>query len=143
MTPPLPFAPLRGMLGAAGFREGGQDAGARCGAWRRIGARAMKRCRRLVPPALLGFGAPRRVRALKGHPTLTADQVLEREIERAFQCGARYSCNGWRRCEPPRMRGVLPGSAIFPLTLALTQAFHRGYEAATRARYAHAREWAA
>ena len=93
--------------------------------------------RPLVRPEVLGFPRSRR-------PSRTAPapaQVLTLQEQRAFLCGVRYSCWGWRRREPPRVRGVWPGLPSYAHALALAQAFYRGYDEATRARYQHACQW--
>ena len=98
--------------------------------------------RRLIHPAVLGFGPPKRTRRRSSAPLLAPLEQHVLDQERAFRCGARYSCNNWRRREPPRFRGLPPGHPGFPALLDLCRAFFRGYDAATAARYAHRRAWA-
>ncbi len=78
-------------------------------------------------------------RARKPRPEPTSEELQKRDLERAWRCGARYSANRWKQVAPPRMRCDRPGAPQADALRELRKAFHRGYEAATRARYARRR----
>ena len=99
-----------------------------------------RRRRPLIAPHLIGFKTPPRLTRARRR-ALTDAELREAELGRAFLCGARYSCWGWKRRDPPRYRCGSRSGPDHDHLLACGQAFFRGYDAATRARYAWSRDW--
>lgn len=92
-----------------------------------------------------GFKAPpepgRRQR--KARPEPTEAELHERNLDRAWRCGARYSLRRWKRRLPPRLRGYPLTGPRAHLDIECARAFYRGYDAGTRAQYANPRPWEA
>ena len=94
----------------------------------------MVRCRGPDRTVLTRAGMVKLRRARRPKPAPTEEQARELALERAFRCGARYSSCRFRRRPPPRLRGFPRDRWAWEL--ALQAAFFRGFDAATRARYA-------
>ena len=102
----------------------------------RLGRDRMKGRWRDPLAALFGREAPKpRQRGRQPKPELTPEEMRQRQIARAWKCGARYSARRWKRQCPPRFGK--PADFRNPEWAAqfeARQAFYRGYDGATRAR---------
>ena len=82
----------------------------------------------------------RRTRTLR--PAPTEAELHERDLDRAWRCGARYSTRRWRRRCPPRWAKYPLCGPRAHLDRDIARAFYLGYDAATRAQIANPRPWA-